>query len=112
MGMSDPGLAIATRSIDRWTVVEVKGDVDLATTPQLRVALSEAGAGGAPVAVDLRGVPFMDSMGLGVLVGARRRAIEAGADLALICADGPIVRLLDVSGLSSMFRVVSDEGHL
>jgi anti-sigma B factor antagonist len=112
MGMPDPGLAIGTRSVDHWTVIEVRGDVDLATTPQFREALSEASAGGESIAVDLRGVPFMDSMGLGVLVGARRRAGESGADLALICSDGPIVRLLEVSGLSTMFRVVPDEGDL
>jgi anti-sigma B factor antagonist len=112
MGVPDPGLEITSRSAGDWTVVEVHGDVDLATTPQLREALSSAGADGSRLAVDLRGVPFMDSMGLGVLVGARRRAEETGSSLALICDEGPISRLLDVSGLATVFRVVADEGQL
>jgi anti-anti-sigma factor len=112
MAATDHGIEIDHRTAGDWRVVAVRGEVDLSTTPQLREALTEAVESGSPVAVDLRDVPFMDSMGLGALVGARRRAGESGVGFAIISDGGPIVRLLDVSGLGTMFRVVSDEGEL
>jgi anti-sigma B factor antagonist len=112
MAATDHGLEIIQRDAGDWTIVSVRGEVDLSTTPQLREALTTAAGSGSAVAVDVREVPFMDSMGLGVLVGARRRAGESGTGFALISDGGPIIRLLDVSGLGTMFRVVSDEGEL
>lgn len=112
MAATDHGLEIDHRAAGDWKIVAVRGEVDLSTTPQLREALTAAAESGAPVAVDVREVPFMDSMGLGVLVGARRRAGESGAGFAIISDGGPITRLLDVSGLGTMFRVVRDEGEL
>jgi anti-anti-sigma factor len=55
-------------------IAEVAGDMDLSTVPGLRERLLEAAGGGEPLIVDLNRVSFIDSAGLGVLVGVARRA--------------------------------------
>lgn len=107
--MSHPEIdvSIAGGQQDGWTVVSVEGEIDLSTANQLREALGGAIDDGAThLAVDLRPVRFMDSMGLGVLIGARRRLTEEGGEFALVCEEGPVQRVLVISGLTEVFRVV------
>ena len=62
--------------------------------------------GGADrVVVDLADVSFMDSSGLGVLIGALRRLRELGGHLALVCGEGPVRRVLAITGLDRLFPV-------
>jgi anti-sigma B factor antagonist len=104
MSASEMDLAIETGTQGSWKLLTVSGEIDLYTAPKLREALGEAEGGN--VAVDLRGVRFMDSMGLGVLIGARRRTVEGDGRFALVCTEGPVLRVLDVSGLTTVFEVV------
>jgi anti-anti-sigma factor len=67
---------------------------------------------GNRIAIDLRKVGFMDSVGLGVLIGARRRASADGVAVALICVDGPVRRVIDVAGLADVFTIVGSEDEL
>jgi anti-anti-sigma factor len=61
------------------TVVEVAGEIDVASAPELRHCLYQRIDGGARrLVVDLRQVDFIDSMGLGVLMGAKRRLLAEG----------------------------------
>jgi anti-sigma B factor antagonist len=106
MSASEVDLAIETSAHGSWKFLTVTGEIDLYTAPKLRDALSDAD-GDTDVAIDLRGVRFMDSMGLGVLIGARRRTVEGDGRFALVCTEGPVLRVLDVSGLTSVFEVVS-----
>jgi anti-sigma B factor antagonist len=113
MSTSEPGLATDTHDHADWKVVVVEGEVDLSTAPALRRTLADATDSGSDhVAVDLRSVGFMDSMGLGVLIGARRRLTERAGDLALICVGGPVRRVLDVSGLAEIFTIVASDEAL
>ena len=88
-----------------WTVVTVSGDVDLATAPDLRSRLADLVAQQPRVVVDLDGVDVIDSTGLGVLVGARRRARQAGGDLVLVCAEGRVSDLLASADLDRVFTI-------
>jgi anti-sigma B factor antagonist len=105
MSASEMDLAIDPGTQGSWRLLTVTGEIDLYTAPKLREALGDAT--GDDLAVDLRGVRFMDSMGLGVLIGARRRTVEGDGRFALVCTEGPVLRVLDVSGLTTVFEVVS-----
>jgi anti-sigma B factor antagonist len=91
------------------TMVEVGGEVDLNSASALRECLNQTiDAGSRRLVVDLRQASFIDSVGLGVLVGARRRLlVHAGDDgfLQLVCADGLVLRVLRLTGLDGMFAV-------
>src|SRR5205809_2369992 len=79
-------LSLSTRTVDDHTVLEVRGEVDVYTAPRLRERLIElVEAGARSVVVDLSAVEFLDSTGLGVLVGALKRLRAAGGSLALVC---------------------------
>lgn len=89
-----------------WIVVTVTGEVDVYTAPKLKdelVGLIEEGKN--QIVVDLEGVEFMDSSGLGVLVGALRRLKEREGTLALVCTKGPVLRILSITGLNKVFPV-------
>src|SRR5690242_11413290 len=94
---------------------KLRGSLDLATAPTVRAALSEATDKGAhDVIVDLTQLEFLDSTGLGVLIGAQRRAAEHGGSFRLVIGDGPIARLLNITGLISVlgvYRSVDDARH-
>lgn len=75
--------AIEASPAGRTVVLAVSGDVDIATAPALREMLAEAVTTYERVVVDLSGVPFLDSTGLGVLVAAHNRARVAGATLVV-----------------------------
>jgi anti-sigma B factor antagonist len=85
---------------------KLRGSLDLATAPTVRAALSDATEKGSNnLIVDLTQLEFLDSTGLGVLIGAHRRAAEQGGTFKLIVLDGPIARLLNITGLITVFAV-------
>jgi len=91
-----------------WAVLAVSGEVDLATAPALRGCLHELADGGARhVVVDLRQVSFLDSIGLGVLVGAYRRLRDAepAGSLRLVCTNERVTKLFALTGLLGLFPV-------
>ncbi len=94
---------------DEWTVVVLSGQLDVATAPDLRQALQEAQYAGAHrVVVDLADLQFLDSFGLGVLVGGLRRARLHGGRLVLAAANDRIRRILEVTGLDRTFQLTED----
>jgi anti-sigma B factor antagonist len=99
-------LTLNTRSEADRTVLEVAGEVDVYTGPTLRDRISDLLDGGADdLVVDLGKVDFIDSTGLGVLVGALNRAKELGGSLQLICAQERVLKLLRITGLDQVFTV-------
>lgn len=85
-----------------WAVLSVTGDCDLASGPDLRRALSRSASGSAALVVDLRGVSFLDSVGLGLLVGAARRVDR----LVVVAEEGdPAHRALTSSRLDEILDV-------
>jgi anti-sigma B factor antagonist len=87
-------------------VFKLRGSLDLATAPTVRAALTDAAdKNGHHLIVDLSQLEFLDSTGLSVLIGAHRRAAERGGSLRLVVQDGPISRLLNITGLVAVFAV-------
>jgi anti-sigma B factor antagonist len=99
-------LDLARREQGPWRVLEVRGEVDAYSAPQLREALREMDGREARLLVDLNGVDFMDSSGLGVLIGALKRAREQRGELALVCTGQSLLRLLAITGLDRVFTIL------
>jgi anti-sigma B factor antagonist len=84
------GLQIATELAEGCVVVRPSGELDIATAGHLReVVIDAIGAGHHDIVVDLSAVTFIDSSGLGVLVGAMKRCVHAGGRLMLTGVDAP-----------------------
>lgn len=99
-------LVLETHRHDDLTVIAVKGEVDLYTAPSLKDRIADLVSGGkSRLAVELSGVEFMDSTGLGVLIGGLKRCKEAGGSLALIAPREPVVKVLAITGLDKVFRI-------
>lgn len=97
---------IKTENHGEALVFRLRGSLDLATSPAVRAALVEAATdGNHEIIVDLTKLEFLDSTGLGALIGAHRRALEHGGNVRLAVGDGPIARLLNITGLLRVFPV-------
>ncbi|HLL66394.1 MAG TPA: STAS domain-containing protein [Micromonosporaceae bacterium] len=99
-------LTISTRVLPTCTVVQVAGEVDLSTEPELRrdlAAVVEREM--AQVVVDLTGVAFLDSTGLGLLVWAFRRMQDRGGGLCLAGPQASVAKLLDLTSLDRLITV-------
>lgn len=91
---------VHVRAEARGTVVTVSGELDVATSRDLDRELAQL-QDVSLVVIDLRGLSFVDSTGLGVLVRAHQRAEELGHRLALVRGNGQVNRLLSLTGLDS-----------
>ena len=80
-------------------IVAVTGEIDISTVTRLRECLSEVADSGRTLIVDLNRVTFIDSAGLGALVGAYRRANARGGSLHVVCARQATRRLLWLTGV-------------
>ena len=85
------------------TLCRPVGELDAYTVSAFRASLGEL-ATHPRVVIDLSAVPFMDSAGLGALIGGIRRAREAGGDEAAACSRPTLTRLLHTTGFD---RIVS-----
>lgn len=83
-----------------WAVARVSGDLDLTTAPRLRERLVQVVVGGQPrVVLDLQAVSFVDSTGLGVIVGVLKRTRSQGGDLRLVSTRSGLRKILEMTGL-------------
>ena len=95
-------LNIVTTFENQTAVVVAEGEVDVSCASELRDAINEALAGeAAQVTVDLAQVPYIDSTGIGVLVGAAHRAEEAGLALRVANPQRNVRRVLDMLAVSA-----------
>lgn len=101
---------MSTRCQGDHTIVALAGEIDLYTAPRLQSELATAlGADNpAQVVVDMSAVEFCDSTGMNVLLAAHRQALERGGDLALAAPRAAVRKILEVTGLGSVFTVHDD----
>lgn len=88
------------------TIVELTGDVDVSEATELRDLLGGLVAGTAPgVLVDLDGVRFIDSAGIGILVTAQRRAGEAGSRFAVASPGAAVARVFELTRTNRVLEI-------
>jgi anti-sigma B factor antagonist len=105
-------LDIGTSVVDGRTVVQVVGEIDVYTAPQLRERLdAEIDAGRYDVVVDLSGVTFMDSTGLGVLVGRLKQIRLNDGSMRLVCAHDRVLKVFVITGLDKVFAIYPTVGE-
>ncbi|MFC7534774.1 STAS domain-containing protein [Actinoplanes sp. GCM10030250] len=93
-------LRVAARPGRGYTVVEVRGDLDMATAPRLRESLQQLiDAGDRHVVVDLAEVDFMDSSALGALVMMFKALRDAGGRLTLAAVQPPVLSVLTITSV-------------
>jgi anti-sigma B factor antagonist len=99
-------LDISTTEEGRTLTLAGHGEIDYATLDTLTSELDKASREDIDdVIVDLRKVTYIDSSGLGVLVGAHRRLKSEGRSLVLRVADPEMIKLLAITGLDQFFAV-------
>jgi anti-sigma B factor antagonist len=99
-------LSISSESRGEVTVVYVGGEIDVYTAPMLREHLDEhISEGRHHLVVDLQDVPFMDSTGLGVLVGRLKLVRVHDGSLSLVCSSERILKVFSITGLDKVFQI-------
>lgn len=89
------------------TICRLSGEVDASNVDSVRLAFDIARSEPL-VIVDLRYVSFMDSAGLGALIGAVRKADEHGNAIAIVCDREPLLRLFEMVGFDRIALVAAD----
>jgi anti-sigma B factor antagonist len=99
--------SLTTESIDEQRhVVAVAGELDISTAPQLKSALGDAVASGhTRIVVDLTSTSFLDSSGLGVLIGVVKRLRARDGVLAIVNTNASIAQTLELSGLDRTLAI-------
>jgi anti-sigma B factor antagonist len=89
-----------------YTVVAVGGEIDVYSAPKLREKLiSLVESGSYHLIIDMEAVEFLDSTGLGVLVGGLKRVRAHDGWIDLVCTQGRILRIFRITGLSRVFNI-------
>ena len=99
-------LEITTERAEGLCVVHLVGEVDVYTAPRLKESLLEhIESGCVDIIVDLEHVGFIDSSGLGVLVGALRRVKERSGSIRLACSRDNVLKIFKITGLDKVFPI-------
>jgi anti-anti-sigma factor len=102
--------SIAASDRDGRAHLTLRGELDLATAPELEQLVNELLDGGQEVVVDLRALEFMDSSGIRVLVAAHARAGRSGTRLFVVrpASGTAVAKIVEVSGLDGELNIVDD----
>ena len=96
---------VSTDTRDGYAVVTITGRLTASGAPMLRNAVSDLIAGGEPnVAIDLSGTEFVDSSGLGALIGGLKSARVAGGDLRIAAVPEAVRTVLHLTNLDRVLR--------
>ena len=99
-------LKLAHHAKDGIEVIDVQGEIDMYTAPRLRELLIDlVSKGSYQLVVDLGKVGFLDSTGLGVLVGGLRRVRAHDGSLDLVCMQQRILKIFRITGLTEVFGI-------
>ena len=110
-----PGLIPAVVHLDGSNlvlviIVAVGGEIDVYTAPKLRDKITElVGEGHHDLVIDMEGVDFLDSTGLGVLVGGLKKVRAHDGSMELICSQDRLLKIFRITGLAKVFTIHDSE---
>jgi len=99
-------LKLGHHATDGIEVIDVQGEIDIYTAPRLRELLIDlVSKGSYQLVVNLDEVGFLDSTGLGVLVGGLKRVRAHDGSLRLVCSQERILKIFRITGLTEVFGI-------
>jgi anti-sigma B factor antagonist len=99
-------LSLETRNEGGHTIIEVGGEIDVYTAPKLRDKITElVGNGNYNLVIDREKVDFLDSTGLGVLVGGLKKVRAHDGSMRLICNQERLLKIFRITGLAKVFAI-------
>jgi anti-anti-sigma factor len=110
MALDPGGFSISTSEHDGRVVVQLRGELDLATAPELEELIVERLDAGQAVVLDLRELEFMDSSGLRVIIAAHARAGRGGPRFTIVRppANGAVARILTIAGVQDELDLIDE----
>ena len=91
-------------------VVDLNGEIDVYTSPKVKDAIGDLiDKGHYNLVINLEKVRYIDSTGLGVLIGGLKRVREHGGTVNLVCTNPQIKKMFDITGLVKIFGIYDDE---
>ena len=92
--------------------VSVEGEIDVYTSPKVKESLNELiGKKHYNLIINLENVSYIDSTGLGVLIGALKKVKENNGDIKLVCTNMQLKKIFDITGLVKIFGIFSSEAE-
>lgn len=99
-------LSVSTHETGDVTVVAISGEIDVYTAPKLRDTLTElVGSGAYRLIIDMDSVEFLDSTGLGVLVGGLKKVRAHDGSMDIVCSQERLLKIFTITGLSKVFNI-------
>ncbi len=103
-------LVIGLRNVNGVPVLDLNGEVDSYNAPKLRERMvSLIDEGQTKLVINLSAVDYIDSTGLGTLVGGLKRASEKGGEIQIICPNEQIYKVFSITGLVRVFHIFDSE---
>ncbi|MHB2018723.1 MAG: STAS domain-containing protein [Candidatus Xenobia bacterium] len=104
-------IKVNTRQLSEGVyAVEVQGEIDVYTSPRVKETINELIEGSHyNFVINLEGVRYIDSTGLGVLIGALKKVREHNGRIVLICTNPQIKKIFNITGLIKIFEIYKDE---
>ncbi|MCL6473376.1 MAG: STAS domain-containing protein [Firmicutes bacterium] len=103
-------LKIESKEVNGIGIIVLEGEVDVYTAPKLKSRLIDlVDEGKYNIIIDLQKVEFMDSSGLGVLVGGLKRVKSHQGSISLVCTQENILKIFRITGLVKVFPIFATE---
>lgn len=106
LGGTTVDLSLQTRQSGEVTVLAVTGEIDVYTAPKLRDRVAQlVSEGHHHLLVDMEGVDFLDSTGLGVLVGGLKKVRSQDGSMEIVCTQDRLLKIFRITGLAKVFTI-------
>lgn len=103
-------LQINVRKAEGVPVIELAGEVDAYTSARFRESMVELIENGAVnLVINMENVDYIDSSGLGALVGGLKRASEREGHILIVCSNPQVRKVFEITGLEKVFSLFSSE---
>ncbi|MHB8153214.1 MAG: STAS domain-containing protein [Vulcanimicrobiaceae bacterium] len=103
-------IKVSEREVGKAHVIDVGGEIDVYTSPKVKDVVSGLiDKGTYQLVINLEQVRYIDSTGLGVLIGGLKRVREHGGTVNLVCTNPQIRKIFDITGLVKIFGIFDTE---